>query len=79
MRDIKSRALTPREAEQCYGFSPGTLANLRCKKRGPKFFKVGRKVLYFIEDFEKWLRQHPIMTNGSTSSKEENLTSEELT
>ena len=33
----------------------GSLANMRCLKKGPKFFKVGRKVIYRPEDIETYL------------------------
>jgi hypothetical protein len=54
--------LTPEQAGELYGLDTGTLANLRCKKQGPRYFKVGRKILYRKIDLENWLFQRPIMT-----------------
>lgn len=36
----------------------GTLANWRCKKFGPKFFKLGKKVSYKISDIEAYEKKH---------------------
>lgn len=44
------RALTPEGVSEVYQIPKGTLANLRSQKRGPRYYKVGRRVLYFIED-----------------------------
>ncbi|MGV8081078.1 MAG: helix-turn-helix transcriptional regulator [Syntrophales bacterium] len=61
-RNIEKIAYTPEELRVAYGLEPGTLANLRCKKRGPKFFKIGRKCLYMRADVEAWIRRHPVLT-----------------
>jgi hypothetical protein len=42
--------------------SAGTLANLRSKGRGPKYFKRGRKILYKESDVDLWLLENPVMT-----------------
>jgi len=34
-----------------------TLKNLRCKGKGPRCFKVGRRILYRKTDFLDWLSQ----------------------
>ncbi len=41
------------------------LANLRNQKRGPRYFKVGRKVVYKQEDIEAYLFKNPILTIDS--------------
>lgn len=53
----KKRAVTSAEAASMYGWTVGALAQLRHRRQGPKFYKVGKKVLYFIEDIESWIRQ----------------------
>ena len=65
MKQLRKKALSPFEASQVYGFSEGTLANLRCRKQGPRFYKVGRKVLYLVSDFEAWVCQNPVLTADS--------------
>lgn len=48
----------------------GTLANWRCKGRGPRFFKPGgthgARVLYPLKEIEKWERQHRFGGNGES-------------
>ncbi|HQO64131.1 MAG TPA: helix-turn-helix domain-containing protein [Syntrophorhabdus sp.] len=56
------KSLTPKDAAYIYGLSEGTLANLRYNKKGPRYFKVGRKVLYRIEDLESWITRQPVLT-----------------
>ena len=66
VKRIVRKAITPRQAAQAYGISEGTLANMRHQKTGPKYYKIGkRKVIYFIEDFESWLRKNPVLTIDS--------------
>lgn len=45
--------------------SPGTLANMRCRKQGPKYHKMGRKVLYKRSDLERWIASAPVLTSDS--------------
>jgi hypothetical protein len=61
----KKEAGTPCEMARLYGIPTGTLANLRYLKKGPKFYKVGKSVLYFTGDFEDWLRRKPVLTKDS--------------
>jgi len=66
VKKIARKAITPRQASQAYGLSEGTLANMRHQKTGPKYYKIGkRKVIYFIDDFESWLRKNPVLTIDS--------------
>ncbi len=58
-------AYTPMEISEMYGISVGSLANLRHRKQGPRFFKVGGSVYYKIEDFEGWFFQNPVQTLDS--------------
>ena len=63
----EKKAVTPSEASNIYGLNEGTLANLRCHRQGPKYYKVGngRKVIYFVEDLEAWLQEQPVLTTKS--------------
>lgn len=65
MKTNERQTLTPQEAAERYGLSVGTLANLRCNKQGPQFYKVGRKCLYRISEFETWLYSQPVKTIDS--------------
>jgi len=59
---INKVSVTPEEAAKMYGLSVGTLAHMRSRKRGPRYHKVGKKVLYRVEDLERWLFGEPVMT-----------------
>jgi hypothetical protein len=56
---------TPKQVSANYGISVGTLANWRTQKRGPKYFKVGGKVLYRTQDVEAFLFSCPVLTIDS--------------
>ena len=66
MKD-EPKALSPKDALERYPVlgCEGSLANMRCKKRGPKFFRCGRKILYRPEDIEAFLFQNPVLTIDS--------------
>ena len=50
-----ARYLTTAEVAELCRTSPETVRFWRHVGKGPKSFKVGRKVLYGIEDVEAWL------------------------
>ena len=56
------RTATPQEVSEMYGLSVGTLANMRTAKKGPKYYKFGRKVLYDLAEFEAFIKSHPVLT-----------------
>lgn len=70
-RELK-KALTPADVEAEYSIPRGTQAILRCRKRGPKYFKRpgGRAVFYLREDIENWLLSQPVLTLDSIKAKE---------
>ena len=53
----KSR-LTEEEAADYIGVSPATLRSWRCRERGPRFIKVGRRVGYLRKDLDAYLSAH---------------------
>lgn len=63
----EKRAGTPREVSQIYGIPEGSLANLRWQRKGPRFYRRGRGVVYFFADIEKWLRSAPVLTADSVA------------
>jgi predicted DNA-binding transcriptional regulator AlpA len=46
------------EAARHLGLSESTLNKLRLTGGGPVFIKLGRRVLYNMQDLEAWLQQH---------------------
>jgi predicted DNA-binding transcriptional regulator AlpA len=67
---MEKKALTPREAAERYALSAGTLANMRYKKIGPRYYRVGRKVLYMVSDLEEWITRNPVLTMDSLDQNE---------
>jgi len=37
------------------GVTKGTLAMWRYEHKGPKYYKLGRKVVYALDELEEWL------------------------
>ena len=55
-------ALSAKQVEQVYSIPIGSLANMRWRREGPKFYKVNRRVVYFAADIEDWLTRFPVLT-----------------
>lgn len=67
MINIKT-ALTPKEVITLYPAlteSEAVLGNWRHQKRGPKFYKMFRKILYRPRDIEAFLFKNPVLTIDS--------------
>ncbi len=56
-----------KEAAKLFSIAPGTLANWRSAKRGPKFYKAKRKVLYKLSELEDFFTANPVLTIDSVS------------
>lgn len=52
------------EAATLLGLSASTLNKWRVQGCGPRYVKLGRAVLYRVEDLDRWLQEH---TRSSTS------------
>ena len=66
------KALSPQAVVAAYPAlttSEGTLANWRFQKKGPRFYKVNRKVIYRPEDIEAYLFHNPVLTSYSVGIK----------
>lgn len=49
---MATKKLSPQEVADMYGVKTCTLARWRCKKVGPRYAKLGSRVMYDIEDRE---------------------------
>ncbi|KQV33122.1 MULTISPECIES: helix-turn-helix domain-containing protein [unclassified Rhizobium] len=45
------------EAAQYLGLSKSTLDKLRCFGGGPRYFKLGRPVVYDVADLDSWMAE----------------------
>jgi excisionase family DNA binding protein len=50
--------LTVKQAAAYIPLAKGTLDHMRTAGRGPRFIKLGRKVLYDTNDLDAWIEQH---------------------
>src|SRR5215467_1378094 len=53
------------------GISPATLMNWRCRKLGPPFVKLGRKIWYKTESLNAWINSKEQHADGFTEPKRE--------
>lgn len=58
MGDENKPHLTTDQAAQRLHMSKGGLANMRSYGGGPRYMKIGRRVLYPVDEIERWERMH---------------------
>ena len=56
--------LTASEAARVLRLSERTLERLRCQGLGPKFVKLGRRVLYQQDDCEAWVDKRTVASTS---------------
>ncbi len=49
-----------RGAATLLGIAPTTLRNIRSQGRGPKYSRVGRRIVYRVRDVESYLDEHAV-------------------
>ena len=59
---MSSKKLSTNEAAAFLGVQPCTLEVWRCKKRGPKYSKLGSRVMYDQQDLENWFASRSVHT-----------------
>ena len=64
---LRPRSLRTQQAAQYIGLSPHTLENLRSAGGGPRFFKMGRVVVYDVADLDRWVEAQ--RRTGSAASR----------
>lgn len=52
----EKRLLSPKEAAEYLHMSADTLANWRSSGTGPKFNQPAKKVYYFKDDLDEWIK-----------------------
>jgi Helix-turn-helix domain len=55
---MTDKLLTPEEVASNYRQSVATLATWRCRGGGPRFVKLGRRILYRETDLAFWVDQN---------------------
>jgi hypothetical protein len=67
MENHERKMLSPYEVSRIYSISEGSLANWRFLNRGPKFYRVARKILYSVEDCENFFKGNLVLTKDDPS------------
>lgn len=69
---MDSKFLTPEEVSERYrsGVSVGTLRNWRSMKIGPSFVKIGKAVLYPVDELEAWDEKNKVNCRASKGHNE---------
>ena len=67
----ESRYLTAEEVSQRYRgeISVGTLRNWRMARVGPPFIKVGKAVLYPVEELDSWDRKNLVLCRAPSATE----------
>jgi len=55
---------TPKQAANLSGFTVEGLRKWRREKRGPSYYKVGRRVLYDKADLVEFITRNPVVSEG---------------
>ena len=58
------RYLNTEQAATYLGFSPKSLTRWRPTGEGPEFSQFGRRILYYIDDLDKWAKKHKRRFSG---------------
>jgi hypothetical protein len=67
-----SKFLTPDEVAERYrgGISVGTLRNWRAMRLGPSFVKIGKAVLYPLDELDAWDEKNKVQCRASKGAVE---------
>lgn len=57
---IRPAALTQEQAATYLGVSPLTLNTQRCRGGGPRYVKLGRRVVYRVADLDAYLAKNVV-------------------
>lgn len=61
--------LTTEQTARFLGLSPSTLAKMRLYGSGPTYMKLGRRVMYRLDDLERWMDANPYSSTSQYSSQ----------
>lgn len=68
----QGRTLRTPEAAKYLGIRPNTLDIWRCQKKGPKFHRLGRSIIYLREDLDAYLESRGVQTLDSININKKN-------
>lgn len=59
---MPNKKLNTREAAEFLGVKPCTLELWRCRKKGPRYSKLGSRVMYDLSELEAWFASQSVHT-----------------
>lgn len=59
--------LSRKEAAIALDTTPGVLGNWAVQRKGPRFYKIGRRCLYLPEDLRSFATANPVLTMDQRS------------
>ena len=59
---MPSKKLNTQEAAAYLGVKPCTLELWRCRKKGPRYFKLGSRVMYDLAELDAWFATRGVHT-----------------
>ncbi len=59
---MSNKKLNTIEAAEFLGVKPNTLEVWRCQKKGPKYSKLGSRVMYDQQELEVWFASRSVHT-----------------
>ena len=62
---MPNKKLNTQEAAAFLGIKPCTLELWRCKKKGPRYSKLGSRVMYDQAELELWFASRSVHTTDS--------------
>ena len=71
------KKLNTAEAAEYLGVRPNTLEVWRCKHKGPRYSKIGSRVLYDMADLEAFFHARSVSTLESPDATQRNHTKRE--
>jgi len=57
---VKKPAVNDVYASAYLGVKPQTLRNWRCQMRGPAYSKIGRRIVYAVQDLDKYREKNRV-------------------
>lgn len=64
---MPSKKLNTTDAATYLGIQPNTLEAWRSQGKGPRYAKLGRRVMYDLNDLENWFTAKCVETSDSAS------------
>lgn len=67
--DCQNETMRTPDAAKYLGIKTNTLEGWRCQKKGPKFHRIGRVIIYLRKDLDAYLASRCVQTLDSIDIK----------